>query len=113
MGSERSYINRRAYDQIREFSSGQLQSDDASRRGVLLVKHTQCKTIAGVLFIAHICTVAGEQYLSILEDLSYSVVLGIDFALQFGLLIDCATRTWKFKDIDGSHPFELINCNNK
>ncbi|XP_053597345.1 uncharacterized protein LOC128668424 [Microplitis demolitor] len=83
-GSERSYINAKVYEDIREYASGDLQPDETKKRGILLANHTICKSLGGAPFIIQIGSVAGEQYLSVLEDLGYSVVLSMDFVLQFG-----------------------------
>ncbi|XP_053598028.1 retrovirus-related Pol polyprotein from transposon 297 [Microplitis demolitor] len=109
-GSERSYINAKVYEDIREYASGELRPDETQKRGVLLANHTLCKSLGGAPFIIQIDSVAGEQYLSVIEDLGYSVVLGMDFALQFGVIINSKDRTWQFSGNNEVHPFEFISC---
>ncbi|KAH0534986.1 hypothetical protein KQX54_011336 [Cotesia glomerata] len=108
-GSERSYINAKVYEDIKEYASGELRSDQ-TKRGILLANHTLCQSAGGAPFIIQNGSVAGEQYFSVLPNLGHSVVLGMDFALEFSVQIDCPSQTWKFKDSSEVHPFEVINC---
>ncbi|KAH0539963.1 hypothetical protein KQX54_010401 [Cotesia glomerata] len=108
-GSERSYINARVYDDVKDYASGELR-DDQTKKGILLANQTLCKSLGGAPFIIQVGSVAGEQYLSVLEDLGYSIVLGMDFAIQFSVQIDCDSKTWKFKNGTEQHPFELLDC---
>ncbi|KAH0546627.1 hypothetical protein KQX54_012432, partial [Cotesia glomerata] len=96
-GSERSYINEKVYKDIKHLAAGELQ-DDQTKKGVLLANHSTCKCRGGAPFIIQVGSVAGEQYLSVLPDLGYSLVLGMDFATKFEVQIDCKNCTWKISD---------------
>ncbi|KAH0558847.1 hypothetical protein KQX54_000578 [Cotesia glomerata] len=109
-GSERSYINSQVYEKVQDLSSGNLRSDDTERRGVLLANGELCKSKGGAPFIIQVGSIAGEQYLSVLEGLSHSVVLGMDFALAFGVKIDCGSRTWSIDSSLERHPFTIVHC---
>ncbi|CAG5079603.1 Protein of unknown function [Cotesia congregata] len=98
------------YEDIQELASGKLRADETLKRGILLANHTECKSQGGAPFIIQIASVAGEQYLSVLNDLSHPIVLGMDFALQFGVIIDSKTRTWRFSGSPEFYPFELVSC---
>lgn len=94
-GSERSYMNFKVHQDTRQYASSELRSDDTTKRGVLLAnytKYTLCKTQGGASFIVQVGSTAGEQYFSMMNDLSHSVVLGMDFALSFDIQIDCKKR---------------------
>lgn len=107
-GSERSYLNTETFEQIQEYGTSDLHQDDTAKRGVLLANNTACKTLGGADFILQIGSVAGQQYLSVMEGLSHSIILGMDFALQFGIEIDCVNAHWKFKDSSEVYPFEIM-----
>ncbi|CAG5079546.1 Protein of unknown function [Cotesia congregata] len=107
-GSERSYLNTETFEQIQEYGTSDLHQDDTAKRGVLLANNTSCKTLGGADFILQIGSVTGQQYLSVMEDLSHSIILGMDFALQFGIESDCVNAHWKFKDSSEVYPFEII-----
>ncbi|KAH0534799.1 hypothetical protein KQX54_008588 [Cotesia glomerata] len=111
-GSERSYINEKVYEDIKHLAAGELQ-DDQTKKGVLLANHSTCKSRGGAPFIIQIGSVAGEQYLSVLPDLGYSLVLGMDFATRFEVQIDCKNCTWKFSDSPEVFLFQPINCHEK
>ncbi|XP_074097636.1 uncharacterized protein LOC141526500 [Cotesia typhae] len=111
-GSERSYINEKVYQDIKHLAAGELQ-DDQTKKGVLLANHSTCKSKGGAPFIIQIGSVAGEQYLSVLPDLGYSLVLGMDFATKFEVQIDCKNCTWKFTDSPEVFLFQPINCHEK
>ncbi|CAG5102971.1 Protein of unknown function [Cotesia congregata] len=111
-GSERSYINEKVYEDIKHLAAGELQ-DDQTKEGVLLAYHSTCKSRGGAPFIIQVGSVAGEQYLSVLPDLGYSLVLGMDFATKFEVQIDCKNSTWKFSDSPEVFLFQPINCHEK
>ncbi|KAH0561066.1 hypothetical protein KQX54_012101 [Cotesia glomerata] len=75
-GSERSYMNGKVYEDVKHLAAGELQ-EDQTKKGVLLANHSTCKSKGGAPFIIQIGSVAGEQYLSVLPDLGYSLVLGV------------------------------------
>ncbi|KAH0549714.1 hypothetical protein KQX54_012932 [Cotesia glomerata] len=108
-GSERSYINSKIHDDLKELASGELRTDETQERGVVLANHTECKSRGGAPFIIQIGSVAGKQYLSVLENLSHPIVLGMGFALQFEVIIDSKNKTWHFNGSLELHPFELVS----
>ncbi|KAH0535127.1 hypothetical protein KQX54_013876 [Cotesia glomerata] len=102
--------NLTVYEKVQDLSSGNLRLDDTERRGVLLANGELCKSKGGAPFIIQVGSIAGEQYLSVLEGLSNSVVLGMDFALAFGVEIDCGSRTWSIGSSPKRHPFMMVHC---
>ncbi|KAH0557732.1 hypothetical protein KQX54_010939 [Cotesia glomerata] len=63
-------------------------------------------TLNGILDTGR--TSCGEQYLSVLDNLSHPIVLGMDFALQFEVIIDGKNKTWHFNGSRELHPFESV-----
>lgn len=64
--------------------------------GVRLGDKSVVYTIGGTVFTIDISDVYGNQWFSILAGLSNDVILGMDFYLNFKVLVDPVTRTWTF-----------------
>lgn len=102
-GSERSYLSKNTYERAKFLQVNEVRPDSTSTVGVCLGDNSLVKTEGGACFVIDIGDVYGPQWFSI-QGLSGDLILGMDFWLTFGVILDPNKRTWTLSGSEYSYP---------
>lgn len=86
-GAERSFLSETAYNRVKHLQTKPLTEDGSSIAGVRLGDQTLTKTLDGAGFVIDIGDSFGPQWFSVMKGLAGDVILGMDFWLNFNVLV--------------------------
>ena len=103
-GSGRSILSESAYNRVKQFQIQELTIDLTSRAGVRLGDKSIVKGLGGAGFVIDIADVYGPQWFSVMPKLSGDLILGMDFWLNFKVLVDPFSQNWTLSGSKHHYP---------